>query len=277
MAFCRKTTTPQKFQKIHGKLNDFGQMCPFLRGFRFHENRFLQALAKKETDSKVIPMELRRELTVWAKCLMAAKSGFPIPLKQEQPPLYPYKFISDAAGAALSWLAGKPHNTSRVNDRGVASLGFQDDLYYFVVIVHWPTKFLDKFASNSTLLEAVGLLLPFLCIPTTLAGHHVELLVDNEALVYAWNKRLCKQSAFVSILVQALHLCEFILPCCIYVTHIPRCSTSQASLADRLSRYSTTTEKDLQQLQHLPIQHPAGPLMTWLQHPEPDWDLPTAQ
>jgi hypothetical protein len=73
--------------------------------------------------------------------------------------------------------------------------------------------------------------------------------------------------------MQALHLCEFILPCRIYVTYIPRCSTPQAMLADKLSRYCSTTEVDLQQLRHLDIYQPHGPLVQWLRNPKPDWDL----
>jgi hypothetical protein len=219
-------------------------------------------------------MNLRQELTVWAKCMLAAKSGFPIPLKQDHPPLRPLQFISDAAGAALSWHKGKRCNISEVNDRGVASLGFEDDRYTFVAILRWPWNFLDTFATNSTLLEAIGLLLPFLCIPQALAGKHIQLHVDNEALISTWNKRISARSELISIIMQALHLCEFILPCRIYVSYIPRCSTPQALLADKLSRYSTTTEVDLQQLSHLNIYQPQGPLVQWLRNPKPDWDLP---
>ncbi len=38
-------------------------------------------------------------------------------------------------------------------------------------------------------LEAIGLLLPFICCPKNLIGREVTLLTDNEALVYGWDKR----------------------------------------------------------------------------------------
>jgi hypothetical protein len=251
-------------------------MCPFLKGFRFHQNAFLQLLQNNVNQTCPISLPLKQELTIWAKCVLAGKSGLPIPLKREHPPIKPMQFISYAAGAALSWKHGRPENVSKPNDRGVASLGFQNQNYFFAAILRWPVKFLNTYASNSTLLEIIGLLLPFLCKPNLLVGKHIQLHVDNEALLYTWNKRLCKQSELVSILLQVLHLCEYVLPCRIYLNHVPRCSNPTASMVDRLSRSSTTTEADLSLLKHLELCRPTGPLLQWLQKPTPDWDLPSS-
>jgi hypothetical protein len=268
------TCTLLQFQRLHGKLNDFGQMCTFLKAFRFHQTAFLQQWAS--TTSTVIPLppQLKTELAIWGKCLLYAKDGFPIPRHSITPPLFPLTFVSDAAGAVRGAQTNKDSTPIPFSDRGVASLGFEDDQYFFVSILRWPHIFLTKFPSNSTLLESIGLLLPFLCIPQQLTGRHILLLVDNEAVVYAWTRRLSPHSEWVSIIIQTLHIMEAALPCRIYVQHVPRCSTGPATLADALSRETTTTPPQSAKIMHLPICEPQGPLLSWLQSPIPDWTLP---
>jgi hypothetical protein len=133
---------------------------------------------------------------------------------------------------------------------------------------------LQKFASHSTILEVIGLLLPFLCIPHQLIGKPILLLVDNEAVVYAWNRRMARHNAYVSIFIQTLHMLEAALPCRIFVQYIKRCSTPEAVLVDKLSRTSTTTPVELGKIAHLKMSIPHGPILTWLQNPIPDWTLP---
>jgi hypothetical protein len=177
-------------------------------------------------------------------------------------------FISDAAGAA------QPASTLQSPDRGVASLGFQNTDYFFASILYWPHPFLQLFPSNSTLLEAIGLLLPFLAIPLKLRGQNVQLFVDNEAVVHAWNRRVSARNEWISLVIQTLHVLEAALPCRIHVQHIPRCSTKPARLVDALSRKCTTTPAELQQIAHLTQYQPQGPLLEWLQDPHLDWTLP---
>jgi hypothetical protein len=63
------------------------------------------------------------------------------------------------------------------------SVGFEDDRYTSVAILCWLWNFLDTFATNSTLLEAIGLLLPFLCIPQALAGKHFFIIMYFSYLI----------------------------------------------------------------------------------------------
>ncbi len=74
-------------QKLHGKLNDFAQMCTFMKGFCFHQTSFLQHWNTSAMGTLPIPALLKQELYVWAKCLASAKTGFPIPhtMKHPQP------------------------------------------------------------------------------------------------------------------------------------------------------------------------------------------------
>jgi hypothetical protein len=172
---------------------------------------------------------------VWGKCILYAKNGLPIPRQSVTPPLFPLTFISDAAGAVHTNSEVHLPDASLLQARGVASVGFQEQQYFFTSILYWPEKFVQQFPSNSTLLETIGLLLPFISIPQHLLHRSILLLVDNEAVVYAWSRRMSPHSPLVSILIQALHLIEVALPCRIYVQHIPRCSTEPACLVDALS------------------------------------------
>jgi len=273
-------------QKLHGKLNDFSQLAIFLKGFKFQQNQFLQAFSQEKASTLPIPMELKQELTVWAKCLLATHDGLPIPKFVQYPPLFPVTFISDAAGAAIRRSKGYSTNISIPGDRGVASLGYNDSEYFFLSIYKWQPIFLDKFLTHSSVFEGVSLLLPFVCIPHLLKKRNRLLLVDNEPFVSSWQRRYAKKSKFTSIIVQTLHILEATLPCriileatlpCrIFVQHRKRCSTTPATLVDKLSRASTTDQLALQAIQHLYCHQPRGPLLKWLEDPVLDYQLPFA-
>ncbi len=132
------------------------------------------------------------------------------------------------------------------------------------------------FLTHSSVFEGVGLLLPFVCIPQLLKERNILLLVDNEPFVSSWQRRYAKKSKFTSILVQTLHILEATLPCRIFVQHRKRCSTTPATLVDKLSRASTTDQSALQATQHLHCYQPRGPLLKWLEDPVLDYQLPFA-
>jgi hypothetical protein len=118
----------------------------------------------------------------------------------------------------------------------------------FAAQISWTKQFLLFANSNSSILEAVGLLLQFVSIPKKLAGKEIVLEVDNLAVVFAWQNKYSKHDELTSILIQCLHVIEALLPCKIYVHHLPRCSTLPAMLADALTRKSTTTPTVFQNL-----------------------------
>jgi len=117
-----------------------------------------------------------------------------------------------------------------------------------VMVLRWPKGLLTGaknpegtyFGSKSGTLEMVGLLLPFLSKPKQLQGRHILLEVDNLSVVYAWEKRYSKEDAETSLLVRCLHVIEVQLECKIYVSHVRRCSGKIATLADSLSRRSSS-------------------------------------
>ena len=138
--------------------------------------------------------------------------------------------------------------------------------------ISWPLQFTWIADAKSALFEAVGLLLPFLILPTKLTHRRVHLHVDNMALVWAWKKRRMKNDALTSIILRTLHILEAALPCKIYISHLPRVSTAAAKLPTILVNYH------LPQMKIRILTHPNPTLpkvfQDWLAAPSCDWSLP---
>jgi hypothetical protein len=281
--FTRKNAcTLLDIQVLHGKLSSFAQMSDFLMGFRYHLVAFLKKFGGEAQEKKIIPRELKDDLWIWRKAISAARGGLPLGESMENPPLFPFTFVSDAAGAAFEWEGQVCKNRSVPNDRGVATVGYEGERVHTVAIVRWPFHLLTRdksrggsyMGAKSGTLEMVGLLLPFLTIPQQLRGRHIVLGVDNTSVVYAWPKRYCKNDPETSLLIRTLHVLEAYLCCKIYVTHVKRMSTPMAVLADHLSRETTITPEDRKRVMDAPIHRPWGKLGRWLENPVLNWDLP---
>jgi len=270
-------------QRLMGILNDLGQMLPFLRGYRFHLNKFLALLTQSETTTYPLPDSAARELRVWAAAASSAAAGLPIPHRQPYPSLSALTFISDAAGARFSKVNGRFIPYGDQNDRGGASISSPEDGgIWFYASVTWPALMLLKardsndhaYGCKSPTLEAIALALPFLCCPEILVGREIVLLTDNEAVVYGWDSRKIANDESASIIIQAIHLISSFLGCWVTVQHLPRVSTPAARLADRLTRKSTTTSADLKAVSGAnPFSIPST-LTRWLSFPSEDWSLP---
>jgi hypothetical protein len=120
-----------------------------------------------------LPVLVRNELQICAKCIAYAVNGLPIPTIRLNPPLSHFSFVSDAAGAAYTYRRGHRVHISEPGDRGVASLGIAGTTFSFVAIVKWPMEFLVKYGTQSSVFEAIGLLLPFIAIPSQLQNKHI--------------------------------------------------------------------------------------------------------
>ena len=277
----KKTCKLRDVQKLHGKISDFAQMGVFMKGFRFNVLALLKKFGNSERVRKLIPETVKEDLRIWAECVKASLESLPIPESRSFPTLNCVEFISDAAGAAYQWDHGTPLNITVPGDRGVASVGFAGDEINFLAVVRWPNNLIFEakdwrgtaMGHKSATLEAVGLLLPFLCIPQKLQHRHVILYVDNITVVGAWEKRYCRNDPETSSLIRALHVIEAFLECIIHVRHRKRMSTPEAILADHWSRESTITGKSRKSISHLRIFTPKGALSRWLQEPRPHWNL----
>ena len=186
------------------------------------------------------------------------------------------KFISDAAGAAYRWTDGICENLTLPGDRGVASIGFDNEKLFFAGGVKWGDALMTKlrdsrgrlWGSKSSALECIGLLIPFVTRPDLIRNKYVILYVDNISLIYAWEEKYCKNDEETSILVRCLHVLEAFLEARVFVGHVKRMSNDKAVLVDRL------TGEDLNRIKDLPWLSPSGALKDWISLPCRDWNLP---
>jgi hypothetical protein len=282
-ALSEEKMTLENMQILMGLLNDLGQMLPFLRGFRHNLNAFLATLLDPETEPTVLPIQAAKDLKVWALGANTAASGLPIPHKQPLPSMAALTFVSDAAGARFAQVNGRFIPYGKQNDRGAASISaLEDGPVWFCARITWPTNLLlnardsadHAYGCKSPTLEAVAMILPFLCCPEKLIGREVLLLTDNEAIVFGWDSRKVTNDESASILIKTLHLIASYLGSWVTVQHLPRMSTDSAKLADHLTRKSTTKKKDLRAIRRAEHAHIPWPLLSWLHDPFEDWELP---
>lgn len=282
MFLSTKTCCLKDVQKLHGKLSDFAQMCEFMKGFRFQLTKLLGSFENCEKTRRLVPNFLIEDLHIWKKCVLSAKNGLPIAFPPLGPPVTAVKFISDAAGAAYRWTDGICENLTISGDRGVASVGFDKEKLFFVGGIKWGNSLMTKqrdsrnrlWGSKSGALECIGLLIPFVTRPDLLKNKYVILYVDNISLIYAWEKKYCKNDEETSILIRCLHVLEAFLEAKVFVEHVKRMSNDKAVLVDRLSRESTATKEDLDRIKSLPWSTPSGALVSWISSPCLDWNLP---
>jgi hypothetical protein len=278
----KNTCSLEEIQKLHGKLSDFAQACEFMKGFRSNIVNLLQKFEHAPTEGKLISAAVKKDLQIWRNCIDEAVSGFPLGDVFVNPTLFPITFVSDAAGAVWEWTEKGRVNRTVTGDRGAASVGHRKGEVHSIALIKWPDEFILRaksserlfFGSKSATLETVGLLLPFLAFPSSLAGQQILLEVDNISVVYGWEKRYSKNDPETSLLIRCLHVIEAFLECKIYVRHLRRMSNRTAALADSLSREITTTREVQAEIAGAKISFPAGALMQWLKKPGLDWDLP---
>jgi len=278
-------TSLQDLQKLIGTLNDIGQMCPFLRGFRQPLHLLLVSFHDDPDILLDIPTEVRADLRIWATAINSAASGMPIPRRPTPHLQNAISFASDASGAQFNKCQGRFVTIPYQGERGAASINtIEDDLVWFFAYVQFPRKFLlekrdssdHAFGCKSSTLEAVGLLLPFLCCPTILIGREVTLLTDNEALVFGWEKRRVPHDTSASILLRTIHIISAFLGSSVEIRHLPRVSTPSAELVDALTRSTTTMDCHREAVKGAPPVAIPAQLTDWFDDPRDDWNLPLA-
>jgi hypothetical protein len=272
-------------QQLLGSLNDLSQMCPFIKPFRALANSFLGSFNGNEQALLSLNEQAKSDLMVCARVTETAKLGIPIPSQPAHPPLSALTCYSDAAGCKFTMVGGKRICNNIENDRGVACLMLDKkaEVTDWAKIV-WPKSFLEEatdskgayYGSKTTTLEAIGLLIPFLTTPQALKGRHVIFKVDNLAVVFGWENKLVKNDITATIIIRAIHLMAAYLGAWVHVQHIPRCTDRYrySTLADHLSRDSSTTETDLLHLNNATANEVKGSVLDWLRKPSEDWSLP---
>ncbi len=270
-------------QQLIGSLNDVGQMCPFLRGFRQPLYKFLIQFKDDQNIRLRPPIEVRNDLRVWAAAIHSVSNGSPIPCRLTEHLPSAMMFVSDASGAQFAKSGDTFYTIPYEGERGAASINaIEDDLVWFHAHLIWPRPFLLQYRDSlnhaygckSSTLEAIALILPFLCSPQILIGRQVTLLTDNEALVFGWEKRRVPHDDTASIFLRSLHLISCFLGASVEIRHLPRMSSPSARLADALTRSSTTEEHHRDAVSLAPPVSIPEPLVQWLHNPSEDWSLP---
>ena len=270
-------------QRLLGRLNDFGQMCRFLQGFKQPINRFLADFHNNENVVLQMPAQAKADLKVWMAAVAHSTNHTPLPPRPLPPPLGALVFVSDAAGVKFARVQGQRKPLDEPGERGAASIGLTAwGSVWFFSSIRWPSHMLTKatdskgcaYGCKSATLEAVGLLLPFVTIPGRLRNKAVRLQVDNISLVYGWINKHLKNDDSASIFIRSIHLIAVMLNCVVEVEHLPRVTSPAAILADNLSRNSTTTEADRRAVEGAATGPIPRALTDWLNSPCDDWDLP---
>ena len=272
----------KQIQKLMGSINDMGQMCQTVKFHRRAGNAFLQSFEGKENIVRMVPAKLKEELNVIAKIAESAKHGLPIAEEQCQPSLSALIFFTDAAGASYTMCQGKRRYHDNEN-RGVACIGGAclEEIWGWSKL-DWPegliTGKLDEkgtaFGNKSTMLEAVGMLLPFLCFPEEVKGRHVVFKIDNMAVLFGWYRGYVKNDESASEVLKGVHYLSGLLGTTVHVDHVDRISTDMALLADELSRKEfSSNAKAGQALSRAEFRPVEGCLVNWLKDPCGKMDL----
>jgi hypothetical protein len=269
-------------QSVMGVINDMAQLCPLLKCYKATGNRFMASFKDDKEILLKVDQQTKDDVNLCIKVALAAVDGLPIAHRPAGIALWPEVFYSDAAGAKFVMHRGQRVNLSIENDRGVAVINVLNNAVSWWTRTIWPMKFLNEYldekgcsyGSKTATLEALGVLLPFLCIPEQLAGRSVVIYVDNMAVVYGWRNGYVKMDQTASILIRAVHLAALYLGVLLHVEHMPRCSDEWSVLADSLSRKSSTSYQDRARLRFSRKSYTPKLVSDWLNEPVVDWELP---
>ena len=199
---------------------------------------------------KFVPGKFKEDLAVMAKMAENTICGLPIADKPVKPPLWPLVFYTDAAGASFAVVRGKRVYHSN-EGKGVACIcgsGIQD--VWAWTRLQWPEGLLTgkvdekgcSFGSKTTTLESVGLLLPLLAFPESLAGKHLVFKIDNMAVVWGWESGYVKNDETASEILKTISYLAGYLGATVHVEHVNRMSEDLAKLADEMSRRSESRD-----------------------------------
>ena len=260
-------------QKLMGKLNFVCSMAPWARSFLRPLQLFITNLEEADITSCTIPEEVRKDLLFWWSFLTTDE---PIPIAHPTgaPPLHRLSFTTDAAG----W---KEDGSSLEVGLGCVGLDEEGRICFANQTLWNPNDVLSFFdmkgkymGNKTTTLEFSGILIPFLLCNQLLANKHVVIGVDNISCLYAWERGYSKEDNTASVLVRVLVLLSAKLACVVHMVHVPRDTTWESKLADRLSRRKTTLQSDKNLLAQFTLPSLPKPFRDWMANPCEDWQLP---
>ena len=273
-AVNKENITLLEMQVLMGNLNNVSLMCPFLNGFRKNLNECLGKMQTNMISQMRLSNDAKNDLFVWAGCLLDDVQKLPVPSMPVDPPLLCKTFTSDAAGYS---------DDATQNSPGVAAVGFDEEKnIIFVHRIRWDEEMISgmkdvdgkMFGRKTAFLEFVGLMLPFILIPECMKNQHIVMSVDNISCYYGWDNKGMKNCVYTSILIRALHLISSYICSIVHVKHLPRNTTWDSRLVDRLSRMSTTERRDEELVQKMKGVRLPDFFVKWVNNPTVDWSMP---
>ena len=101
-------------------------------------------------------------------------------------------------------------------------------------------------------------------------------LGKNQRIFFGWINRHIKGDVMATILIRALHLICAYLGTQNHVSHLPRKSTWDALLVDRLSEEKSTTRQDRKLMKSFQARKIPNCMRGWMYNPTEVWRLPMA-
>ena len=262
-------------QELMGCLNHVAQMNPFLSMFRFCLNKHLAKMISQKCSSTDLDQNAIDELRTWHGFFEDTTQWVPIAHPVSHPPQCTKVFVSDAAGF--------PNGTVWRGNLGCGVVGLGENSDTILTLqLWWPKKFITtekdslgrRFGNKTATLEQIGIVLPLITIPEKLSNQHIVFRTDNMACVYGHENGYMKNDACASILIKSVKLIGAYLGSTLYVSHAPRRSDWATSVADNLSRETTTGFLEKQMLARHSNQKIPSLFVEWLNNPCEDWALP---
>ena len=216
-----------------------------------------------------------RDLNTWLNFLCDKNEWLPIVPMYVAPPLAHKTFTSDAAGCT--------ENLEYIDCIGCGNVGFNfEGKIIFAYQLFWPNSVIQsardlklcRIGNKTTTLEFLGILIPFLIMPEGLRDQYVEVKVDNVGCYFGWLNRHVANDVMATILIHTLHLICAYLGCQVHISHLPRMSSWDAQVVDRLSRKKSMTVMDRKLLSSFNFPGVGEALENWMLNPTEDWDLP---
>jgi len=277
LKFCLENKVSlEDCQKLLGSLNDLGQMVPVLSIFKRAFLNDLRILSNLPEGTRMnIGNDAKKELMAWAGFLMDSDKWHGVPHEPCSPTIKAREVFSDAAGVPAE-------NKNLRKGEGVAVISFnRKGEIDFAQRWEWPRVFIEelsdatgtRFGDKTMTLEFLGVLLPVLVSPSCFKNQHVIFFLDNIACVYGWENNGCKEDGTASILIRALKLIQFFLGSCFHLRFIPRKSSWESDMTDRMTRTSSLSRNDMKLLNSFKKEEFPAPIRRWLQTPSEDWDV----
>jgi hypothetical protein len=99
-ALKNSETTLKEWQRLIGRLNDVGLMCPFLKCYKLSINQCIADIPSDAEPGTIVKISdnAKKDLLVWAGFLCSPFKWLPIYRKLHAAPVWHKEFVSDAAG-----------------------------------------------------------------------------------------------------------------------------------------------------------------------------------